>query len=206
MTLGGTTKSKVVKEGKFKLTGNKTVIKIEVIAQNGAKRTYNITIEKDSSITSNTQTQNNTSSSNKKAKDVVKETGYKVDGSYMSGLKANLSVATLKSNLAKHGGTVTVKNSKNSTKNNGSIATGDKVTIKSGSDTTTYTAVIYGDNNGDGKISLSDLAKTQKQILHFTSLNGVYLEATDVNKDGKVSLTDLAKIQKSILGLGGISQ
>ena len=200
-----TTKSTVVKEGKFNLTGDKTLIPIQVIAQNGDKRTYNITIVKDKSNT-NSQQNNSGNSSNKKALDVVKETGYKANGKYLTGLKTNLTVSSLKSNLSNHGGSVTVKNSKNASKNSGNIATGDVVIITSNGNTESYTVVVYGDINGDGKISLSDLAKTQKQILHFTSLSGAYFEASDVNKDGKVSLTDLAKIQKSILGFGGISQ
>ena len=66
--------------------------------------------------------------------------------------------------------------------------------------------VVYGDNDGDGKISIVDLLKVQKQILGYTSMNGAYLEASDVDKDNKVTIVDLLKVQKHILGYSQISQ
>ncbi len=51
-----------------------------------------------------------------------------------------------------------------------------------------YDVVIYGDINGDGKISVVDLVMMQKQILGTSQLSGAYAAAADISRDGKVSV------------------
>ena len=68
------------------------------------------------------------------------------------------------------------------------------------------TSVMLGDPNGDGKISIVDLAKVQMHILKVKTLSGDALTAADVNKDGKISIVDLAKIQMHILNVKTIVQ
>ena len=69
-----------------------------------------------------------------------------------------------------------------------------------------YTIVIYGDLNGDGKVSNVDLVLMQKQILALAPLEGAALEAADVSRDGGVSNRDLVMMQKHILGIEKIRQ
>ena len=69
-----------------------------------------------------------------------------------------------------------------------------------------YEIVVYGDINGDGKISNVDQVMLQKHILGITTLEGSYLEAADVSKGGGVSNKDLVLLQKHILGIETISQ
>ena len=56
-------------------------------------------------------------------------------------------------------------------KNNGVVATGDKVTVTVGSETKTYEVVIYGDPSGDGKISPSDYAMIKDTYLGKISIS-----------------------------------
>jgi len=70
-------------------------------------------------------------------------------------------------------------------------------------DTTTppVPSIMCGDTNGDGKISIVDLANVQKHLLSIITLEGDFLTASDTNKDGKISIVDLANVQKHLLGL-----
>ena len=69
-----------------------------------------------------------------------------------------------------------------------------------------FEIVVYGDINGDGKISNVDLVLMQKQILGITSQTGAFLEAANVSRDGGVSNKDLVILQKHILGIADIAQ
>ena len=69
-----------------------------------------------------------------------------------------------------------------------------------------YEVVIYGDINGDGKISIIDLARVQRHILGVVKLSDAYLESGDCNKDGRISIIDLARVQRHILGAKPIEQ
>ena len=61
--------------------------------------------------------------------------------------------------------------------------------------------IMRGDTNGDGKISLIDLANVQRHLLGLMKLTGDNFTAADTNGDGKISLIDLANIQRHLLGL-----
>lgn len=66
--------------------------------------------------------------------------------------------------------------------------------------------ILYGDINGDGKVSNLDLVLMQKHILGITELTGSSLEAANVSKDGGISNKDLVILQKHILGIELIEQ
>lgn len=61
--------------------------------------------------------------------------------------------------------------------------------------------VKKGDVNGDGKISLADLAGVQMHLLGVKSVATAYQTTADINGDGKISLSDLASIQMHLLGV-----
>ena len=74
--------------------------------------------------------------------------------------------------------------------------------IDSGSGTPPITqTVMCGDTNGDGKITLIDLANVQRHLLGLITLTGDKFTGADTNKDGKITLIDLANIQRHLLGL-----
>ncbi len=60
---------------------------------------------------------------------------------------------------------------------------------------------VKGDTNGDGKITLSDLANVRLHLLGKFILKDKNALGADTNKDGKISLSDLANIRMHLLGL-----
>lgn len=70
----------------------------------------------------------------------------------------------------------------------------------------TYPLVIYGDVNGDGKISAMDLLAVQKHLLKISLFKDAALQAADVGKNGSVSAMDLLAVQKHLLKMTTISQ
>ena len=93
------------------------------------------------------------------------------------------------------------------TENTGAVGTGNKIAVyANGTLVKQYDVVIYGDINGDGKISVVDLVMMQKQILGTSQLSGAYAAAADISRDGKVSVKDLVLLQKHIINAAQIEQ
>ena len=64
----------------------------------------------------------------------------------------------------------------------------------------TYTLVVTGDLNGDGKIGLTDLANLKLSMVGKRELSTASTLAGDINGDGKTSLSDLAKLKMYLVG------
>lgn len=64
-----------------------------------------------------------------------------------------------------------------------------------------YKLVITGDTNGDGRITITDVAKVQLHFVKLEELTEAYLVAADMNKTSDITITDLARIQLLFLGL-----
>ena len=82
------------------------------------------------------------------------------------------------------------------------LGTGKEVNIvKNGNVITTYTILVYGDVNGDGKLTLSDIMKLARHVYGTNNpLSGIYLKAGDYNQDGKYKLSDIMHIAKKVYG------
>lgn len=63
-----------------------------------------------------------------------------------------------------------------------------------------FTLVVTGDLNGDGIISVTDLAKFKLHYIEKELLTGAYLKAADMDADKKVSVNDLAQIKLVYIG------
>ena len=85
------------------------------------------------------------------------------------------------------------------------IGTGQVLFIQDGTDTMTYTCVVYGDVNGDGRIAATDLLAVKKHILGTQPLSGAYARAATLS-GGKIAATSLLAIKKHILGTAPIAQ
>lgn len=77
------------------------------------------------------------------------------------------------------------------------IATG--TVLHSASAQRSMVAVVLGDVNGDGKISISDMLMVKTHILG-TELTGAAVDAGDVNGDGKLSMSDYLMVKTHLLG------
>lgn len=80
------------------------------------------------------------------------------------------------------------------------LATNDIIKIKNAGDEYTFRIIIYGDANGDGKISAVDYVYIKNYIMGSSGLNGSYKEAADVNKDSKISAVDYVNVKNYIMG------
>lgn len=84
------------------------------------------------------------------------------------------------------------------------VGTGMVVTVNG----TAYTAVVFGDLNGDSKLGASDLLALKRYVLGIQSLNPVQKAAANVSHDtgGLVNATDLLVLKRAILGISVIDQ
>lgn len=66
-------------------------------------------------------------------------------------------------------------------------------------------SVVRGDTNGDGQITLRDLANVRLHLLGLINLTGDNYTGADTNADGQLNLRDLANVRLHLLGLKSIS-
>ena len=189
--------AKISGTGTITLNSNTKVIPIKVTAQNGRTRTYNITITRNAATPTTVA-------------NLMKNSGYKYNNStnYVFGINVGTNVNKIVANIISYNNSAEVKvtSSSGKVKTNASFATGDQVKVTGSDGHRTYTALIYGDVNGDGLIKSMDYIKIRNKITGRTKLTGVYLEAADVNKDGKVTSMDYVKVRNHITGASKITQ
>ena len=187
--------------GSYTLKEGSNTINIIVTAANGNTKTYKITVNR---LSASTTTNQNSATPN----DIVSSIGYSISSSNMYGVKPSTNRNTLINNIKNKYSlaTVSIKDSAGNSVTSSLLSTGDKVTIKNGNVTSTFTVIIRGDTNGDGKINITDYAIVKRSIQGKTSLNSATKISSDVNKDGKVNITDYAIIKRSIQGQTTINQ
>ena len=80
---------------------------------------------------------------------------------------------------------------------------GPRFRIRNRADITEPTAlrVLYGDVNGNGKITAADAALVLRSIVKLSKLTELGKLAADVNGDGEVTVADAAEILRYIVGL-----
>ena len=69
-----------------------------------------------------------------------------------------------------------------------------------------YTVVIFGDTNGDGITTITDMLAIKAHILQKSPLDGAYAMAADTSDDGGISITDFLQLKAAVLGKGDIEQ
>ncbi len=86
------------------------------------------------------------------------------------------------------------------------VGTGMTVKIMDGATTVkAYTAVVTGDTNGDGNITVTDMIAIKAHVLKKTLLTDASKTAADTNGDNGISITDFIQIKAKILGKGTIT-
>ena len=61
-------------------------------------------------------------------------------------------------------------------------------------------ALIRGDSNGDGRVTINDATLIQRHLVHLETIPDERLAAADVNGDGFVTVSDATWIQKYLAG------
>lgn len=117
---------------------------------------------------------------------------YKVDSQsgYISGIAPGTSVQKLLSACTPAGLTASGE----------TLATGTKISFMAGENEISLTAIITGDLNGDGNITISDMLMEKSYLLGET-LSPTATVAGDLTGDGKITITDFLKVKSFLLGL-----
>lgn len=63
------------------------------------------------------------------------------------------------------------------------------------------TSGLRGDIDGDGKLTVRDLAKLKLHFIGVELLEGRELEVADIDKDGEISIRDIAQLKLALIGL-----
>lgn len=184
--------------GNYSLNYGNNTINVTCISQSGSSRTYTITVARQQPAATGGTTQITDGASI--------TTSYTVSGESVTGIAPGTSVSAVVAGIAGNGCEVKVLKA-DGTENTGTVGTGNKVTVYvNGQAVKQYEVVVYGDVNGDGKISNVDVVLMQRHILGITTQSGAYLQAANTNKDGSVSNIDVVIAQRHILGLSTIQQ
>lgn len=80
------------------------------------------------------------------------------------------------------------------------VKTGDTIKINTGTEETTYTISVLGDLNGDGQITINDVAKLYGYIKNKFTLDETTLSAGELTDDGSINVNDVAKLYGYVKG------
>lgn len=184
--------------GNYSLNYGNNTINVTCISQSGSARTYTLTVARQQPAAAGGTTQI--------ADGVSITTSYALNGNIMTGFAPGTSASAAAAGITGNGCMVKVLKA-DGTENTGTVGTGNKIAIYvNGQLVKQYETVVYGDINGDGKISNVDVVLMQRHILGITTQSGAYLQAANTNKDGSVSNIDVVIAQRHILGLSVINQ
>ena len=188
--------------GSVSIPNEKQTINIVVTAGNGDKRTYKINITKKQPETSNDDTPALDIS------EILRLLNIKNDGTYFYGYEINTNVSTIIKSITdkESKAIVTYTDKNNNNKTSGIVASGDKLKIKTDREEKTYTLIIYGDVNGDGKIAATDYVLIKNHIMDVKKLNDFEKLCADFNRDNKVLATDYVAIKNHIMDVKKITQ
>ena len=177
--------------GTFELTEGENLIPITVTAQNGDTREYSLSLWYED------------------PGDLAPVTDYTVQDDIISGIEPGTVVSAVKENIhfQDRSWILTAADGEERA-DDALVQTGDRIQLLSSKGTVlyTYTILIYGDVNGDGKINISDLIKVRNHILKENPLTDVFELAGNVNRDSSINISDLIKIRNHILGENPIPQ
>lgn len=132
-----------------------------------------------------------------------------IDGLQISGIDYTKNTVAYIKQLIKTDYEIEIVNNKNKIlEDTDLVGAGTKINVKNNGEIIyQYTIILYGDTNGDGKISSVDLLVLQRHILEIETIGEIYKKAANINKkvNGPSSI-DLLLIQRHILGIQIIEQ
>lgn len=122
---------------------------------------------------------------------------YQMNGTQIYAIKSNTTLVQFKENITCNVAyQVLDKEGKQIDEN---TIIGTQMYLKAGE--LTYTLVVTGDMNGDGKVSVVDLVKLKRLLVQLDSPNEHQMRAVEFNFDNKVTVVDLVYIKKILVGL-----
>ena len=101
--------------------------------------------------------------------------------------------------------TYNIYNKNGSLVTNNNLETNSYIMVSNGLINKKYYFAVYGDVNGDGRISITDVYLVADYIIVSNNLKSNYLSnnaqiiSADVSKDGRISITDVYKIADYVI-------
>lgn len=141
--------------------------------------------------------------------DFIKDLNLSVNDGFIRGFALATTYGEIKSQFTKLSDQLTVSLTNSDgieLSDSDVVTTGQIMTVTDASGVNTYTYVVSGDVNGDGKISLADLLWIKKCILSDYELTGPFKAAALINGETSISLKSYLFMKKYILGQGEIDQ
>lgn len=89
-------------------------------------------------------------------------------------------------------------------KNNQNIVNADeliKTNMKAKIGDKTYTLIVAGDLDGNGRITITDLVRAKLYTVHLIDLGETEIIAADINNDNRVTITDIVNIALILAGI-----
>ncbi len=123
---------------------------------------------------------------------------YTIDNEYVTKITAGTTVGQFKSNVEAYPNIIIKDKNGNTVTDNSIVATG--MTVEVG-DSLKRTLVVTGDLDGNGEITITDLAQLKLHYIEKELLTGASLKAADMNYDNEITVTDLAQIKLVLIGL-----
>lgn len=195
VTISATTvnsNARVSGTGYVSLTSDNTSHKIVVTAQNGDTRTYTINIIREPKPVTPT-------SDKVTVESVLNNAGIKNNSNYLMGFSVGSNINQIINKIGSNAA-VTIKDTSGKVVTSEIVKTGYSVTIKTKDYEKTLKTVLYGDVNGDGKISAVDYVLIKNYIMKKTTLSGANLEAADIDKNKTISAVDYVRVKNNIMG------
>ncbi|MEG2348328.1 MAG: Ig-like domain-containing protein [Clostridia bacterium] len=125
----------------------------------------------------------------------------KIDGNNISSIDPETTVGKMREKIKSTNQIRYINKDGVELKDNELIGTGTKIQIiENGVVKLSFVVVIYGDVNGDGKISAGDYVFIKNHIMNDGGLTGSSLVGADVSKDSKITANDYVKIKNYIMG------
>lgn len=118
-------------------------------------------------------------------------------GTFLTGISASETASVFASQAgAQFGATATVKTpSGDIAADDAKVGTGFTVTVNN----KTYTVVVYGDVDANGKCNTTDIRDVMKNVLGSVTYSAAQTEAADHDKNGKVTSTDARRLLQDLL-------
>ena len=182
--------------GYVSLTSDNTKREITVKAENGEIRVYTINIIREKS---NINNDNSDNGDKLHVEDVLNSSGIKNNSRYLMGFSVGSNVAQITNKIGSSA-TVTIRNTNGNIITNDTIKTGYSVTIKTKDEEKTLKTVLYGDVNGDGKITAVDYVAIKNYIMKRNNIDGAFKEAADVDRNNSITAVDYVRVKNNIMG------
>ena len=128
----------------------------------------------------------------KKQEDRFTSEIYLIENEYVTKIPAGTTVSEFKSNVDAYPSIVIKDKEGNILQDNDIIATGMTVDV---GETYHRTLVVTGDIDGNGEITVTDLAQLKLHYIEKELLSGASLKAADMNYDNEITITDVAQIK-----------